>query len=510
MERQERSSHLAGPGATLLNEPPPPEPVRPTLIDLVAETTGAAPARPSGFRLGEPSLASALGYYRERVGEPPRTKDDLIGLLSRDIAELDTLVAGQLNAIFHHPRFQQLEAAWRGLEYLVDTSEGAENVRIVVLHLPKKELAADLHNATEFDQSQLFAKVQAEEYGTAGGQPFGVLVADYGFRNTPSDIDLLEKIAEVAAAAFCPFIAGVDAQMFGVGHFGLLERVSDVAQPFGSLQFVKWNALREKEDARFIGLTLPRILMRLPYERDGPREDGFIFAEDVTAADRSGYLWGNAAWAFGALLITAFGRSGWFADIRGTNQGPGAGGVVEGLPVPWFHTDRPGVAFKSPVETMIGECREKELSDLGFIALCDCEDTEYAAFFANPSIQKPKVYDAPLATANARISAMLQYVLCASRFAHYLNVIARDKIGRFTEAKALERQLHSWVQQFVAVDPGASPATRAKFPLQAAKIEIRDHPRDPGHFLAELYLSPHFQLDELTASVRLVSELRRE
>lgn len=494
------------------HQPPEcPEQDHAGLLDLVAQATeDAIAAFPSGILAEAPSVESAVRYYRARVGRLPRTKDDLIGLVSRDIADLDALLSVQVDAVLHHPRFQEIEAAWRGVQYLLQAAEGGENVRIVVLHLPKRELAADLHNATEFDQSQLFAKVQAEEYGTAGGQPFGVVVADYSFRNTPSDVDLLEKIAEVAAAAFAPFIAAADPQMFGIPHFGLLERISDVAAQFGSLQFVKWNALRDKDDARFLGLTLPRILMRLPYERDAAREDGFIFAEDVTAADRSAYLWGNAVWAFGALLIGAFVRSGWFADIRGTNQGAGAGGVVDGLPTPWFATDRPGVAWKPPVETMIGEYREKELSDLGFIALCDCEDTEYAAFFANPSIQKPKVYNDSVATANARISAMLQYVLCASRFAHYLNVIARDKVGRFTEAGALQKQLHSWIQQFVAVDPGASPATRAKFPLQAAKVEIRDHPRDPGHFLAELYLSPHFQLDELTASVRLVSELRKE
>jgi type VI secretion system protein ImpD len=270
---------------------------------------------------------------------------------------------------------------------------------------------------------------------------------------------------------------------------------------------VKWNALREKDDARFIGLTIPRILMRLPYEQDAAREDGFIFAEDVTAADRSSHLWGNAVWAFGGLLIGAFVRSGWFADIRGTNQGAGAGGVVDGLPTPWFATDRPGVAWKPPVETMIGEYREKELSDLGFIALCDCEDTEYAAFFANPSIQKPKVYDDAVATANARISAMLQYLLCTSRFAHYLKVIARDKIGSFVEAEQCERHLHDWLQDYVTADADASPETKARCPLRQADVRVRQHPDKPGSYLSVVRLWPHFQLDELTTSIRLTAEL---
>lgn len=235
-----------------------------------------------------------------------------------------------------------------------------------------------------------------------------------------------------------------------------------------------------------------------------------MFEEDVTAPDRSGHLWGNAAFAFVAVLIRAFIRNGWFADIRGTNQGVGAGGVVDGLPVPSFHTDRPGVAMKGSVEAMIREEREKELSDLGFISLCHCEDTEYAAFFANSSLQKPKVYNDPIASTNARMSAMLQYTLCASRFAHYVKVLAREQIGRFTDERALQSYLHSWLQRFVAAQPGASPSQRARFPLRDAKIELRDHPRNPGHFLATMYLSPHMQLDELTASVKLISEFRRE
>jgi type VI secretion system protein ImpC len=481
------------------------------LLDLAVRASGAtAEPRPRSALAAEPSLDAALRYYLDRIGRPPQSKDELVGLLSRDVAALDDLLSGQVNAILHHPRFQQLEAAWRGLQYLVDTAEDREEIRILALHLPRRELAADLHGAMEFDQSALFRKVYEERYGMAGGEPFGALIGDYEFRNAPEDIDLLGKIAEVAAAAFAPFVAGAHPQMFGIPHFGLLERIRNLPEQFNSLRFLKWNSLRDSEDSRYVGLVLPHILMRHPYGAGTPLADGFLFQEDVTAEDRSGYLWGNAAFAFGAVLVRAFATSGWFADIRGTNQGPGAGGVVSGLPAPSFRTDRPGVALKSPVETMIGEAREKELSDLGFIALCDCEDTPYAAFFGNQSIQKPKVYDDQLATTNARMSSMLQYILCASRFAHYLKAIARDQVGRFRTPGALQSQLHSWVQQYVASDPSASASMRARFPLRDAKIEIRDHPRDPGHLLATLFLSPHVQLDELTASVRLVSDLRKD
>jgi type VI secretion system ImpC/EvpB family protein len=475
--------------------------------DGLRETLSGRAEPPAEDPLAEPaSWQSAVQYYRIRTGRMPRSKDNLINLLSHDVAELDQCLADQVNAVLHHPRFQGLEAAWRGLWLLSEGTGGQENLKIKVLHLPKAQLDSDLHGAIEFDQSEFFRKVYEEEYGMAGGEPYGALIGNYEFRNSPSDINLLAKIKEVAAAAFAPFIAGADPMMFDVPHFGLLPRIADLESQFNSLKFVKWNALRDHDDSRYLGLALPRILMRLPYVRDPQRVDGFVFEEEVSAADGKSYLWGNAAFAFGAVVVRAFALSGWFADVRGIASGPDAGGVIE-LPAQSFGTDRPGVATKCSVDSIISEARDKELSDLGFITLCDCEDTEYSAFFANQSIQKPKVYHDEAATTNARISSMLQYVLCASRFAHYLKVIGREKIGQIPNRGQLETMLQNWIQQYVAVDPGASAATRARYPLREAKIEIDEHPADPGHFRLRLFLAPHVQLDQLSAGIRLVTAL---
>jgi len=462
--------------------------------------------RAAGLLAEPPSWQAAVRYFRTRTGRLPGCRDDLINLLSRDVAELDRCLSEQVDAVLHNPRLQALEAAWRGLWSLIEATGGQESLKVKVLHLAKSQLDSDLHGAVEFDRSDFFRKVYEEEYGMAGGEPYGVLIGNYEFRNSPGDIDLLSKIKDVAAAAFAPFVAAADPMMFGVPHFGLLPRISDLHELFDSLRFVKWNALREHDDSRYLGLVLPRILMRLPYLRDPQRVDGFVYEEDVSTAGGASYLWGNAAFAFGSALIRAFALSGWFADIRGTAAGPDAGGVVE-LPAQSFRTDRPGVAVKYSVDSIISEARDKELSDLGFITLCDCEDTEYSAFFANQSIQRPKVYNDQAATTNARISSMLQYVLCASRFAHYIKVIGRDKVGQTPDRRQLETLLHNWIMQYVAIDPGAKADTRAKFPLREAKIEIDEQPADPGHFRLKLFLAPHVQLDQVSAGIRLVTSL---
>lgn len=481
-------------------------PARFSLLDMVLEAEGRARSALDSVFLEEASVDAAIAYFRRRCGRTPRTTDELIGVLLGDVAEVDDLLNRQVNAILHNPRFQRLEARWRGLELLIREAHGSENVRIAVLTLGKDELASDLCAALEFDQSEFFKKIYEEEYGMAGGEPFGVLLADYTFEKSPSDIDLLSRIAGVAAAAFAPFIGGARPEMFGIAEFGMIDRVQDLAERFEGLQNTQWNSLREREDARFLGLTLPRTLMRLPYEGVFGREEGFVFEEDVSAPDRSGYLWGNASFAFGVVLIRAFLRNAWFAGIRGTSEGPGGGGVV-GFPSHSFGTDSWGAAVKCSTELAIGEFQERELSSLGFLVLSDCEDTEYSAFYATQSFQRPARYNEELATVNAQMSAMLQYIFCASRFAHYVKVIARGMVGSFSEAPRLQSYLHSWLQRYVAKDPGASIQTRARFPLRDAKVVVREHPHDPGHFLATLDVWPHFQLDELTASVKLVTDL---
>jgi type VI secretion system protein ImpD len=450
---------------------------------------------------------------RQERGRLPTDARHVAMLVNRDVARIDQLLNEQVNAILHNPRFQRLESSWRGLRYLVERSDGVSNMQIRAIHATWKEISRDLELAIEFDQSALFDKIYSSEFGIAGGTPYTTIIGDYEIRHRPSnehpfdDVGTLMGISQVAASAFAPFIAGVHPAMLGMDGFHSLERQPNLRRQFEQMEYLKWRALRHTEDARFVGLALPRILMRLPYLDDAHESDGFVFREDVTAADGSGYLWGNAAWAFGGVLIRAFDDSGWFADIRGVTRGEEDGGLVVGLPVQSFRTDQPGVVQKSSVEVALADRQERELAELGLVPLCDCPDVEYSVFYSNQSVQKPRAYDTTLATTNARMSAMLQYMLCTSRFAHYVKVIARDKIGAFADPQGLQSFLHSWIQRYVAPDPKMSAKDKAKFPLRQAKISVREHPGKPGSFLTDIFLWPHFQLDELSASVKLVTEL---
>ncbi len=497
----------------------------PGLMDSIFAATrrdgGEARSRLDQF-LAEPSSGRALKQWvtwSTIDGMTPDgsrirlDRDRLIRLLGRDVARLDVLISGQVNAILHHPRFQKLEASWRGLQYLAEQAEDGEDVKIRVLGVSWKELARDAQRAIEFDQSQLFRKVYSEEYDTPGGEPFGVLVGDYEIRHRPSadhpidDVSTLQAISQVAAAAFAPFVAGVHPAMFGLDHFTGLEQPLDPAKVFEQTEYLKWKAFRDTEDARFVGLTLPRVLMRLPHEDDGSRVDGFGFHEDVSGPDRSKYLWGNAAYALGGVLIRAFEDSRWLADIRGVRRDVNGGGLVPSLPVHSFSTDKEGVAPKCSTDVIITDAREPELSALGFIPLCHCRDTEYSAFYTNQSVQKPKRYDDPAATANAGISAMLQYILCISQFSHYVKVISRDKIGTFSEAEECEDYLYRWLQKYVTADADASPEVRAELPLREARVQVRPHPGKPGTYMCVAHLWPHFELDELTTAIRVNTEL---
>lgn len=445
----------------------------------------------------------------------PPDKDQIGRQLARHISEIDELINNQLNAILHHPRFQRLEAAWRGIMYLVNQAEaeGEAAVKIRVLDVSWTELERDFERSTEFDQSQLFRKIYDQEFGTPGGEPYGALIGDYELHPRPSsthphdDVGILQSISQVAAAAFCPFITGVSPAMFGLDSFSTLEQRLNHAKTLEQTEYLKWRAFRDTEDARFVGLALPRVLMREPYTDDGTRIDGFTFREQVAGPDHSKYLWGNAAFAFGAVLIRAFSRGGWFADIRGVQRGIDGGGLVTGLPVHSFGTDRRGVAMKSSTDVTVTDELEKELADLGFIPLCDCKDTEYSAFYSNQSAQKPKRYDRPAATTNAKISTMLQYMMCVSRFAHYLKVLGRDKTGSFAEAAELEAELQRWIVKYVAADSHASPEVKARYPLRAAQVSVRSQPGKPGSFQCVMQLAPHYELDELAASVRLATQL---
>jgi type VI secretion system protein ImpC len=424
-------------------------------------------------------------------------------MISARIAQIDHLVSLQLNEVLHAGAFQKLEGSWRGLKYLLDQSETSDKLKIKVLNVSKKELLRDLQRAPEFDQSAMFKKVYEEEYGIFGGAPFGALVGDYEFGKGPEDIELLEKVAQVASAAHAPFLTSAGPEMLNMDSFTAIDAPRDMAKIFDSSEYAKWKSFRQSEDSRYIGLCLPHVLMRLPYGKSGTQIDGFNYEEGVDGTDHDKYLWGNAAYALGARLTQAFAQYGWCAAIRGVE----GGGLVEGLPTHNFTTDSGDIALKCPTEAPITDRREKELADLGFIPLVHCKGTDYAAFFSVQSGQKSKVYDSESANANARLSTQLPYILAISRFAHYLKSMMRDKLGSFMSRTDCERFLNQWIVNYVTPDDSAAPSVKASHPLRDARIEVSEVPGKPGVYRAVSFLRPHFQLDELSVSLRLVAEL---
>jgi type VI secretion system protein ImpC len=403
----------------------------------------------------------------------------------------------------HAPEFQKLEGSWRGLHYLVMQSETSVMLKLRVLNISKKELGKDLEKAAEFDQSALFKKVYEEEYGTFGGAPYGALIGDYEFGRNPQDLALLEKISNVAAAAHAPFLAAAEPGIMGLESFTDLPNPRDLAKKFETPDYAKWKSFRESEDSRYVGLTLPRVLIRLPYGPETVPIETFNFKEDVDGTDHSKYLWSNAAYAMATRLTDSFAKYGWCATIRGVE----GGGKVEGLPTHTFKTDEGEIAMKCPTEIAITDRREKELSDLGFMPLVHCKGTDYAAFFGAQSCQKSKKYDTDAANANARLSTQLQYMFAMSRFAHYLKAIMRDKIGSFMTRKECEVYLNRWISNYVVSSEDAGMELKAKHPLKEARVEVAEIPGKPGCYRAVCFLKPHFQLDELTISLRLVAEL---
>ncbi|NSL57082.1 type VI secretion system contractile sheath large subunit [Uliginosibacterium aquaticum] len=430
--------------------------------------------------------------------------DNLSATLDARIAELDELISGQLSAIMHAPEFQKLESSWRGLEYLCKQSSTSTTLKIKVFNTNKKDLVKDFKSAIDFDQSVLFKKVYEEEFGTFGGAPFGALIGDYEIGRQPEDMYFIDQMSHVAAAAHAPFISSASAELFGLETFTDLGKPRDLGKVFDTVEYAKWKSFRESDDSRYVGLTLPHFLGRLPYHpKDGTPVEGFNYVEDVDGTDHSKYLWVNAAYAFAARLTDAFDMFGWCAAIRGVE----GGGLVEDLPTHTFKTDDGEVALKCPTEIAITDRREKELSDLGFIPLVHCKGTDYAAFFGAQSAQKAKKYNTDSANANSVLSSQLQYIFAVSRIAHYLKAMMRDKIGSFASAGNVETYLNNWIAQYVLLDDGASQEAKAQFPLREASIQVSEVPGRPGVYRAVSFLRPHFQLDELSVSLRLVAEL---
>lgn len=424
-------------------------------------------------------------------------------ILTKRIAELDRLLSAQVNAILHHPEFQKLEASWRGLKYLVSESETDNTLKIRMLDASKEELLKDFSRAVEFDQSALFKKIYEEEFGTYGGDPFGALIGDYEFSRSNQDVELLRHMSKVAASAHAPFISAASAKMFDWDSFAELPIPRDVEKIFSGADSVKWQSFRETEDSRYVALTLPHILIREPYTKGDHRVETFVFEEDVDGTDHSKYLWSNAAYAFGTRLTEAFARYGWCAAIRGEENG----GKVSNLPVHNFLTEEGGKAMKCPTEINITDRREAELSKAGFIPLVHKKNSDFAVFFGAQSCHKPPKYNTDDAKANAALGARIPYIMATSRIAHYLKAIGRAKIGSFTSQAELQRYLNDWIQDYVLSIDTADDEQKARRPLRAAEIRVVEVAGKPGSYEAVAYLQPHYQLEELTVSLRLVAKI---
>jgi type VI secretion system protein ImpC len=428
---------------------------------------------------------------------------NVISFLMRRIAEIDELITDQVNEVIHHPDFQRLEGSWRGLSYLVMNTETSTRMKIRLLNSSLKDLREDLTKAIEFDQSALFKKVYEEEYGTFGGAPYSCLIGDYFITNHPQDIQFLEYMSGLAAAAHTPFIAAVSSIFFNLDKFEDMPLPRDLTKLFESPDYIKWNSFRNTEDSRYVTLVLPRILMRLPYGPNTLPVVEFNFTEDVGVGDTSKFCWGNPAYVVAQRITAAFSQYSWTAAIRGVE----GGGTIEGLPTYIFKTLEGDMTVKCPTEVAITDRREKELSDLGFITVCYCKGSDLAVIFSGQTTQKPKVYNLDNANANASISTRITYILAASRFAHYVKVIMRDKVGVFLTKENIESYLNNWLSAYILLNDDAPANIKAAYPLREGRIDVYDVPGSPGEYKSVIYLRPHFQMEELTASIRLVASL---
>lgn len=451
------------------------------------------------------------------VAQPPDALPlDNATRIDRLIAAIDAVLTRQVNVILHHPAFRRLEASWRQLRMLTDQAREEGQVIVRILSASWKEVVHDSERAAEFDQSKLFGFIYSQEFDMPGGQPFGLIVADYeiaaGMNATygTDDITALENVAGVAAAAFAPIVFGASPQLLDVQQFAELDRELDMAYLRNMETNVRWRRLRGNSDARFIGVTCPRVLVRTPYKaNDIARPDGFCFREEI-APDGSTLVWGNAAYALAMVVMREFITSGWFADIRGTRYADDAGGLVDMYPTVSFPTDRHGFASQPPVEIRLTNAQEQMLSEFGLIPLMPLPYSVDLVFNTNQSLHLPPRYDSDIADQNARIAAMLQYVLCACRFAHYLKLIMREHVGEVSTVESLRSQLNQWLQQYCIGNEDADSFTKARFPLRSAQIDVREVPGKPGVYACMMHLQPHFQLDDVTASFQLLADMNNK
>jgi type VI secretion system protein ImpC len=431
--------------------------------------------------------------------------DDALRTIAAIIAEIDRKLTEQVNHIIHQEEFTKLEGTWRGLHHLVSNTETDESLKIRVFNISKKDIAKTLRKfkGTAWDQSPLFKKIYEEEFGMPGGQPYGALIGDFYFDHSPPDIEILSGVAQIAAAAHAPFITGTNPNTLNMESWRELGDPRDLTKIFQTPEYAAWRSLRESEDAKYLALTLPRFLSRIPYgSKTNPVEE-FAFEEDIAGTEHNKYVWSNAAYALGTNITRSFKTYGWCSRIRGAESG----GMVEGLPVHTFPSDDGGVDMKCPTEIAITDRREAELGNNGFLPLSHWKNTDYAVFIGAQSLHKPAEYDDPDATANANLGARLPYLFATCRFAHYLKCIVRDKIGSYKGQAELASWLNQWIGQYVTTDPTASEESKARYPLSAAEVVVEEVPGNPGYYTSKFFLKPHYQLEGLTVSLRLVSKL---
>ena len=422
------------------------------------------------------------------------------------IAAIDAKLTEQINKIIHHPDYQKLESAWRGLHYMVNNTETDENLKIRVMDVSKQDLAKTLKKfkGAAWDQSPMFKKVYEEEYGQFGGEPFGAIVGDYHFDHTPPDVELLGEMAKIAAAAHAPFITGANPSLMQMGSWQELANPRDLTKIFSTPEYAGWRTLRESDDSRYLGLCMPRFLARTPYGANSNPVEEFDFEEDTAGADHNKYAWANAAYAMATNINRSYKLYGWGSRIRGIESG----GAVENLPLHTFPSDDGGVDQKCPTEIAISDRREAELSKAGLLSMIHRKNSDFAAFIGAQSLHKPAEYDDPDASANANLAARLPYLFACNRFAHYLKCIVRDKIGGFREKDDMQRWLNNWITNYVDGDPAnSSESTKARKPLAAAEVIVEEVEGNPGYYTSKFFLRPHYQLEGLTVSLRLVSKL---
>jgi type VI secretion system protein ImpC len=460
--------------------------------------------KPKTDRAREAVEQAVQTLAQQALGNTALISGDALRTIEQIIAAIDRKLTEQVNLIMHQEEFQQLESAWRGLHYLVNNTETDEMLKIKVMNVSKKELGRTLKKfrGTAWDQSPVFKKIYEEEYGQFGGAPYGLLVGDYYFDHSPQDTQLLGDMAQVAAAAHAPFIAGTAPTVMQMESWSELANPRDLTKIFQTPEYAAWKSLRESEDSRYIGLTLPRFLSRLPYGAKTEPVDEFAFEEDVAGADSSKFCWANAAYAMATNITRAFKLYSWCTQIRGVESG----GAVEGLPAYTFPTDDGGVDLKCPTEIAISDRREAELAKNGFMPLIHKKNSDFAAFIGAQSLQKPQEYEDPAATANANLSARLPYLFATCRFAHYLKCMVRDKIGSTMNQVALQNWLEGWIIQYVG-SPDSPPEHAATHPLAEASVAIEENEENPGYYSAKFFLKPHYQLEGLTVSLRLVSRM---